>query len=568
MPTLDFKGKSIIYSHHLRVPFRDLKIDLEKSFSSKDKTRKKRQPSLDDNLIIHGDNLHTLKALLPRYAGKIKCIYIDPPYNTGNENWVYNDKVNSPLIKEWLKQNGIGSDDLERHDKWLCMMWPRLQLLRELLSDDGVIFISIDDNEQSALKSILDEIFGEESFLAQIIVKSNPGGRDYGGVALTHDYVLAYSKKPEASLNLVWDRDKKFSLKDKLGGFEARELRNRNIKFNKDNRPNLYYPFYVEENNPDENALYNVSLTRKEGFIKVLPLKSQGVQTVWRWGKEKSQLNLNTNVKAKKKRDGTFMIIEKYRSHLSRERSIFDEKNIRNEEGTLYLKSIFQNEALPFEYPKSHYLIKRLINLGSDKDSIILDSFSGSGTTAHAVLDLNKEDNGNRKFILVECEDYADKITAERVRRVIRGVPRAKDGKLKRGLGGSFAYCTLGDEISEENLLKATDLPSYEQLAKYVYYTATGESLIKVPALNKEWFIGEANGYNLHLIYKPDEDFLTGRESALNFATAEKIKQFNKKNKKTIVFASHHCFTQKELKKDYNIHFCHLPYDIHRIVGA
>lgn len=550
------------------MPFRDLKIDEKKSFALKDKKGKKQKPSLDDNLIIHGDNLHALKALLPLHAGKIKCIYIDPPYNIGNENWKYNDNVNSPMFQEWLKQNGIDKDDLERHDKWLCMMWPRLQLLKELLSDDGVIFISIDDNEQSSLKSILDEIFGEDNFLTQIIVKSNPGGRDYGGVALTHDYVLAYSKKLEVNLNLVLDRNKKFPLKDKLGEFEPRELRNRNIKFNKDNRPNLYYPFYVDKNNPDENSLYDVSLTRKKGFIEVLPLKSQGVQTVWRWSKEKSSQNLSTNIKAKKKKDGTFMIIEKYRSFFRRERSIFDEINIRNEEGTLVLKSIFQNKVLSFEYPKSHYLIKRLINLGSDKDDVILDSFAGSGTTAQAVLDLNKEDGSNRKFILVECEDYADKITAERVRRVIKGVPQAKDEKLKKGLGGSFTYCALGDEINAENLLKAKNLPSYEQLARYVYYTATGKTLEKVPAANEEWFVGEANGHNLHLIYRPDKSFLKGRESALNFEVAERIKKFNKKKKKTIVFASHHSFDQKELKKDYNIRFCYLPYHIHRILGT
>ena len=164
MPVLDFKGKSVIYSHHLRVPFRSLEINEKKSVLKKSKTGKKEKPSLDDNLIIHGDNLHALKALLPRYSGKVKCIYIDPPYNTGNEGWKYNDKVNSPIIKEWLKQNGIGIDDLERHDKWLCMMWPRLQLLKELLSDDGVIFISIDSNEQFRLMAIMEEIFGMNNF--------------------------------------------------------------------------------------------------------------------------------------------------------------------------------------------------------------------------------------------------------------------------------------------------------------------------------------------------------------------------------------------------------------------
>ena len=198
MPFLDFKGKSVIYSHHLGVPFRTLKVDVKKSLLPTGKEApggKKHKPNLDDNLIIHGDNLHALKALLPRYSGKIKCIYIDPPYNTGNEGWKYNDKVNSPIIKEWLKQNGIGTDDLERHDKWLCMMWPRLQLLKELLSDEGVIFISIDDNEQHRLRMIMDEIFGEDNFIANISWWSKyTVSNDASKISYQHENILFYAK--------------------------------------------------------------------------------------------------------------------------------------------------------------------------------------------------------------------------------------------------------------------------------------------------------------------------------------------------------------------------------------
>ena len=209
MPFLDFKGKSVIYSHHLRVPFRALKVDEKKSILKKSKTGKKGETSLDDNLIIHGDNLHALKALLPRYSSKIKCIYIDPPYNTGNEGWKYNDKVNSPIIKEWLKQNGIGIDDLERHDKWLCMMWPRLQLLKELLSDDGVIFVSIDDNEQHHLRMIMNEIFGEENFINMIIWRKKPGGgQDSEYFAGEHDYILCYRKTEKYRQNIFFTQQR------------------------------------------------------------------------------------------------------------------------------------------------------------------------------------------------------------------------------------------------------------------------------------------------------------------------------------------------------------------------
>ena len=197
MPVLDFKGKSIIYSHHLGVPFCDLRVEPKKSLPAKGK-----KPSLEDNLIIHGDNLWGLKSLLPRYARKIKCIYIDPPYNTGNEGWKYNDNVNNTLIKEWISKE-VGTDDLERHDKWLCMMWPRLQLLKELLSDDGVIFTSIDDNEQHRLRLMMDETFGDKNFIASLIRKTGTSVRmDASFVSKEHDYILLYAKDIEiAKLN-------------------------------------------------------------------------------------------------------------------------------------------------------------------------------------------------------------------------------------------------------------------------------------------------------------------------------------------------------------------------------
>ena len=251
----------------------------------------------------------------------------------------------------------------------------------------------------------------------------------------------------------------------------------------------------------------------------------------------------------------------------TKENTLWNEKEINNEKGKEVLRILFQGKC-PLDFPKSVDIIKKCIKLGAGKDSIILDSFAGSGTTAHAVLDLNKEDGGNRKFILVECEDYADKITAERVRRVIKGIPSAKEEKLKKGLGGSFTYCALGKEINTENLLRGKDLPDYKQLAEYVFYTATGKSLDKLSKTNPSWFIGETSAYKLHLVYKPDLDFLKSRESALRLDLAEKIKKFNKQTKKvSLVFAPARYFTQKKLLEDYGIQFCQLPYDIHKIIG-
>ena len=227
MPTLEFKGKQSIYSHHHSVPFRELLVDSKKSLSANGK-----KPSLDDNLIIHGDNLHALKALMPHYAGKIKCVYIDPPYNTGNEGWCYNDNVNSPLMKEWLKKNAnpVDKEDMERHDKWLCMMYPRLKLLHELLADDGVIFVSIDDNEMHYLRAVMDDIFGEENFYSQVIIRANSRGQTYNQIAKTHEYLLLYAKTLDVDFGeLIKDEENNdLNLLDKIGKYNIRELRNRN----------------------------------------------------------------------------------------------------------------------------------------------------------------------------------------------------------------------------------------------------------------------------------------------------------------------------------------------------
>ena len=195
MPSIQFKGKSIVQYHHLAVPYRQLLPDAARSVTNGE------PPSLKDNLIVHGDNLSALKALLPSFAGRVRCIYIDPPYNTGNEGWVYNDNVNSPMHQEWLGKV-VDKEDLTRHDKWLCMLWPRLTLLRELLRDDGVIFISIDDNEAHRLRMMLDEVFGEHSFVANIVwQKKQSPQNDATYLSDMHDHILVYAKRPKEDKN-------------------------------------------------------------------------------------------------------------------------------------------------------------------------------------------------------------------------------------------------------------------------------------------------------------------------------------------------------------------------------
>jgi adenine-specific DNA-methyltransferase len=568
MPTLEFKGKQYIYSHHHSVPFRELQIDGKKSLP-----KNGNKPSLDDNLIIHGDNLHALKALMPQYAGKIKCIYIDPPYNTGNEGWCYNDNVNSPLMKEWISKNAnpVDKEDMQRHDKWLCMMYPRLKLLHELLADDGVIFVSIDDNAVHYLRGLLDEIFGEYNFISQIAVQLNPRGRTLDKyLAKTHEYILLYMKNIDSGglyeIEKEGSKITEYRYEDKKGKYRLLELRNRNPVFNRANRPKLYYSIFSNIDG-DSISLHTSDLH----CVDILPINSAGVDGCWTWGKDKFDREKELLV-AKKASTGAWRVFRKDYLHqngsiaTTKEKAIWLDKNINNENGKEILTEIFG--TCPFDFPKSHELIKKCIKIATinDKENIILDSFAGSGTTAHAVLALNKEDGGNRKFILVEMQEYADTVTAERLRRVIKGVPSAKDVKLKEGLDGSFTFCELGKEISIEKIITGESLPDYSALASYVFYTATGKSLDSQAKEKLDYFVGETDLYEVYLIYKPDIAFLRKNESALNDTKLKAIAARNSKKEK-LVFATAKYMGQKELSEK-NITFCQLPYAIHKVVGA
>ena len=368
-------------------------------------------PDTTENIYIEGDNLEALKLLRRNYHGKIKMIYIDPPYNTGFD-FVYRDSfsisndelsVISGDMIDGVRLQKNNSDNAKYHTNWLNMIYPRLKLARELLSDDGVIFISIDDNEQTNLKKICDTIFGDYNFVGQITVVANPRGRDYGGVARMHDYIMVYKKSPETILNLIEDKDSEFKYFDEIGGFELRELRNRNIKFNKENRPNLYYPFYINPVESDQYGLHPISLTPINGWIELYPLESQGVNTVWRWGKEKSNNNLNINIVAKPMKNGSYMIVEKYRESRMMARSVWWDKDTNTEKGTLLVKSLMNGKV--FDYPKPVEMIMRIIEMGSSDGDIVLDFFSGSATTAHAVMQMNSNSEEKRKFIMVQLPE-------------------------------------------------------------------------------------------------------------------------------------------------------------------
>ena len=558
MPMLDFKGKQHIYAHHLTVPYRPLVPDAGRSLNA--------GGDADDNLIIHGDNLHGLKALLPRYAGRVKCIYIDPPYNTGSQAWVFNDNVNSPLMQAWLKSS-VDIEDLERHDKWLCMMWPRLNLLRELLADDGSIVVSIDDHEQWRLLGLMEEVFGEMNFVATLSFVQNLGA--YAGKWLSEvtEYVHVFAKNADTVQFQIIQTDEDPATEwdeDDFGPYrEGSELLKRGEDASRSDRPNMYFPIFVstdggvhaERNSPSD--------------FEVVPMQRDGTEGRWMWSKERLARNL-TEVIAKEKRDGGYTLVTKIRPNLQggtfakKPRTLWYKPNYSTPTGTNTVKTIFGGQRV-FDFAKSAYFVSdilRFANVGPN--DIVLDSFAGSGTTAHAVLALNKEDGGNRKFILVECEDYADTITAERVRRVIGGVPGARDKSLRDGLGGSFTYCTLGAPIDAETMLTGEHLPAYSELAAYLLHTSSGIAVgaETLAAQDEDGLFYEDDRARYYLLYRPDIPWLQSNEGMLNGERAQRISAARAAGKRAIVFGPGKYIGQRALT-DLGITFAQLPYEMH-----
>jgi adenine-specific DNA-methyltransferase len=537
MPTLEFKGKPFVYSHHLSVPFRELVVDSKKSLPAKGQ-----KPSLDDNLIIHGDNLEALKALLPRYAGKVDVIYIDPPYNTGEEAWAYNDNVNSPLMKEWLHKI-IDRDDLERHDKWCCMMWPRLVLLRELLSETGGIFVQLDTNESHHLKVMMDEIFGDDNFRNELIVGRGIKNvqsqfKDITRLSAGHDTILFYTK--DASRRIP-------KLNVSLGDEEPGKW---DTFWRGTNRKTLRYPLFGQT--PDTGQ--------------------------WRWkpSRSKEAIENYSNFQKSGKKD----IDEYWKSHLLETGEELDFLRLGPDKVVQYYvapRGFFLpsdnwigvrtvGKVTEFQHEKHIDLLTRIIGWIGKSDSIVLDSFAGSGSTGHAVLDLNIREEASRKFILIEFEDYADKLTANRMRRVIEGASDAKHQLFEQGRAGSFTYCKLGDALDLDRFFKGKGAPNYEQVGRYVVYTATGKSVANAPnEPRKDWFVSETSGFRIHVIYKPDLAFMRGNDAALSMPLADEISK-SAKGRPALVYAAAKFMAQAELTKR-GITFCQLPYSLHRVLG-
>ena len=608
MPELSFKGKEFVHNHHLTVPHRPLVPDPAKGIGP---------ARLDGNLIIQGDNLHALKSLLPLYAGKVDCIFIDPPYNTGNEGWSYNDNVNSPMLQAWLRENPIGIEDGLRHDKWCAMMWPRLKLLYELLGEAGSFWMTLDDNEVHRARAMCDLIFGEDSFMHCFIWRKVDSPND-NKVAVTtdHDYLLCYCKDPEQA---------HFSPMMAPGILEAygntddsgRLFRDRLLKKNGKNslrrdRPTMFFP-----------------ITAPDGST-ILPLHDNGEEACWAAGEQSVEEHVRngTLIWKRRERDGQQVWVP-YTREFAPDLPTRPYPTIWSDVSTMrqakaMLRDIFSTADL-FDTPKPVDLIERVLGLVARPNAIVLDSFAGSGTTAHAVLAANKTDGGDRKFILVECEDYADTLTAERVRRVIEGYAftgnqreellkhsltftdlrradrllnqiasienleshrfdriekKVRDGVLTvegvkavadraEGLGGHFTYCTLGEAVDIDKMLTGEHLPDFAQLGALLFHTATSEALDPATATAPDaqglGYLGESAAFHVWLIYRPELAFLQSREAALTLAKARMLAEA-KPGKRHLVFAPAKFVSQKLLDDErIPVEFAPLPWALYRV---
>lgn len=548
MPTLEWIGKDKVINHHQQVPYRVLE---EKYTYNAEKS---------DNMIIRGDNLEALKALLPKFEGKVDCIYIDPPYNTGNEKWVYNDNVNDPKIKKWLGEVvGQEGEDLSRHDKWLCMMYPRLKLLQKLLSENGSIFISIDDHELYLLKLLMDDLFGANNFIGTIIVKSNPrGSMSDAELAKVHEYLLIYSKsRLSLSFNgqsLSDDMKKEYNMTDEKGNYRLLGLRMRGGFWRRTDRPNLYYPLYVNPKN------MKISITKDDAsFIEVFPVQpSTGEDGTWRWSKERVVALLDLLIAKEVKRGDSVVFDVFQKDYYDRDsgrktktKSIWDDKELNYQNGTNDINIILGNSKI-FNYSKPKYLISQIIETSTqNKEAIILDSFAGSGTTAHAVLNLNKSDGGNRKFILVEMLDYAETITAERVKRVIDGYGEGKN--VVEGTGGDFTFYDLGQPLllPDGNLNEEVDTA---KIREYVWYMETKTPLTETAGDNA-YYLGVNNNTGYYFFYEKD------RITTLGYEFLATIKD---KAESYLIYADLCTIPDDELKR-HNITFKKIPRDIAKL---
>ena len=525
MPSLDWIGKKSVVNHHKKVPFHLIKGNDSLSVGD---------PG-SGNLLVEGDNLLSLKALLPYYAGQVKCIYIDPPYNTGNEGWIYNDNVNSPEMKAWLgKVVGKEAEDLSRHDKWLCMMYPRLMLLKDYLHDVGSIWVSIDDSEIGSLRLLMDEIFGRQSFIACNIWQKRYSRENREAIGDVHEYLLVYAKKPE------------------------RFKQTRNLVPLTEEQAKIY-------KNPNNDP---------KGRWRAIPMTAQGYRP-----NQMYEITSLAGVVHKPPEGRCWSMIEPEYKKLLEAGRIYCGKDGKSQPNTIrYLSEVegfvpwtwwthdevgHTDEArkeirtmldtqTAFDTPKPTRLITRILQIATDKDSLILDSFTGSGTTGQAVLTLNKEDGGNRRFILAEMDkDICQKATAVRLSHAINGYNDFE------ALGGGFRYCELGTPLFDaQGFISST--VKFKDLAHHVFFIATGEPLSPTADLTTP-YLGKSGDLGVYLLYNG----ILGDQSddGGNVLTRDVLSRLPKYDGVKIIYGNGCLLGTTRLNRE-NIIFKQIPYEV------
>ncbi len=508
MPTLNWIGKDKVINHDLDIPYHVL--DKKYVFNA----------TTSDNMIIHGDNLIALKSLLPKFEGKVDIVYIDPPYNTGNEGWIYNDNVNDPHIKKWLGQVvGPEGEDLSRHDKWLCMMYPRLKILSKLLSKTGCIFISIDENEFSNLRLIMDEIMGGRNYVGTFIKQSKVGGgSDSKYVVKEHEYLLIYGKNVDYLPDFFVEHDS-----DYLKRYKESDVNGR-FFWDTFARPGLKHPIVYDIIAPDGTIINNGWIHSKERFEKEL---KEGI------------------IRIIKSKNGWSVQFKQYLNNCGKKPRSMTMDFGGTIEGKNELKAIFGNDKI-FPYPKSSTFIKKLLKIIDNKSAVVLDSFAGSGTTAQAVLELNKEDGGNRRFIEIEMLEYAEKITAERVRRVISSYSNVN------GTNGNFSFYELGEELFVNGNINP-NINDYD-LRQYIYYTVAKEAIDVTANYKNKYLLGIKENTSYYFYYEKEEKCILD-DSFLS--------TIDVKTDSYIIFADACTLSNEELS-EYHITFKKTPRDITR----
>ena len=583
MPTLEWIGKDKVVNHHLDVPYRVL----ERQYSY-DETGKHEADNGSENKIIHGDNLEALKSLLPQYEGRVKCIYIDPPYNTGNEGWVYNDNVNDPKIKKWLGEVvGKEGEDLSRHDKWLCMMYPRLKLLQKLLADDGAIFISIDDTECANLKLICDEIFGSNCFVSNISWQRTYSTRnDSKGIVNEVEHLVVYSKQPDWNPNklprtaemdakyknpdndrTLWRTDNAFApgaathqgmvyaIQHPFTGKMLYPANGRCWTFGQDQMLEImrgWCGYELRDLNdaheravvcgvPESDVRQGVQAIVLSESLEISAQKAQAVYDRGQWPRFFFTKGGKGGIARK-------TYLENVGGKLPTNFWAFTETG-HTDEAKKEMLAIFDGKAT-FDTPKPHRLIEFVLKVAGNENALVLDSFAGSGTTAHAVLNMNKADGGHRKFILVEMMDYADSITAERVKRVIQGYGEGKNAV--EATGGNFSFYDLGEQLMIGDVLNEN--VDTNKIQEYVYFMETREPLPKSGNGNP-YYLGACRGTAYYFYY--EKAAITTLNHAFLATILEKAEGY-------VIYADICTVPPEELAK-HNITFKKIPRDIAKL---